>query len=220
MFKLPSIKLINPLILQLHNNPTEYETRLIKAKYKLPEVFDGIVNKYVGSTDAILDIGCGTGVVAKILQKHGHSGKRIAIDLSEQMIKYVLSNKLYDEGYHGTALEMMRKMSNEDQEIDWTISLSVFYYFSPKEMETTLGSLFKICRKGIIVSLDGIPSQFVDSLETTLGKRLELYDHRGWFDTHKLPYGWSTQTVYSGFGWQSSRTGVKIPADLVVLTKT
>lgn len=220
MFKLPSVKYINPLILLLHNNPAEYEARLIKAKYKLPEIFDGVADQYIDPSDSVLDLGCGTGTVAKILRPHGHSAKRIANDISEPMIEYVLSKKLYDEGFCGSSLDLIDKMRIEKQAIDWAVSLSVLYYFSPEEMERLLRSLLEICKRGIIVSLDGIPLQFVDYLEATLRKRLELYDHRGYFDTHKLPTGWSSKVVYSGFGWQSSKTGIEIPAVLVVLTRT
>ncbi|MDP3993337.1 MAG: class I SAM-dependent methyltransferase [bacterium] len=219
MFKLPSVKLVNPLILKLHNNPDEYEERLTKAKYKLPDIFDGIVDRYIDPTDSVLDLGCGTGAVAKVLQAHNHSGNRIANDISGSMIDYVLAEKLYAEGYHGTSLELVEKMKSDNQMIDWAISLSVFYYLPPEEMEKNLQVLYKVSNKGMIISLDGIPPQFADYIEATLGKRLELYDHRGYFESHKIPAGWSAQVVYSGFGWQSSNTGIEIPTDLVVLRK-
>lgn len=220
MPKLPSARFANPLILRLHNNPSEYEERLIKAKYKLPEIFDGIVDQFIDSSDSVLDLGCGTGTVAKILQKHDHSAKRIANDISGSMIEYVLSKKLYNEGFQGSSLDLADRMRLEKWAVDWAVSLSVFYYFSPEEVQIVLQSLFEICNKGMIISLDGIPPQFVDHLEATLGKRLELYDHRGYFDNCQLPSGWSSKVVYSGFGWQSSKTGIEIPAELVVLTRT
>jgi SAM-dependent methyltransferase len=219
MQKLPHADQANPLIIGLHDDPVEYEHRLVEARYALDKVLGTFVGKYITPADTVLDLGCGSGAVAECLLQNKHTGIRIANDISPPMVQAVLEDELYAEGYLGTAEELTAVMKEKRQKVDWAIALSVFYYFSPEEMGRVLQNLYTVCNKGIILSLDGIPDEFTQYVEKVIEQPLPLYDHRHYFETNPPPTDWTLKTHFEGTGWQNSKTGIQVPVSIVVLNR-
>src|SRR5581483_9517708 len=56
--------------------------------------------------ESLLDIACGTGVVARLAEKRGHRGRLVGIDLNASMLGIARSKSTAIEWIEGSALEL------------------------------------------------------------------------------------------------------------------
>jgi SAM-dependent methyltransferase len=215
---------VNQRFVNLHCEPAEYEERLKNADCVFASVLADYAPGLIQADDTILDIGCGTGVVARTLkQTVNHRGRRFASDISPVMIEHVMNEDLYDRAYLGPAF-LAAHMLLDCGDVDWAIALSSLYYMDPDELEDLLNSLYVLCDKGMILTLDGVTPEFWDSpkIVEKAGGSITLYDHRGYFHENPPPdvIGWKAETIYEGIGWTSVSTGLAIECEVVCLLRS
>lgn len=206
-------------VLALHNDPREYCQRLQLAKVNLHQVFEDKAVPFIGAQDTVLDIGSATGVVADILCAHARHGERYANDISANNLRWTMGRGFYARYYHGPADDVCVSMLAEGSRVDWAVLISVTYYFSPERLKRLLNTLGQLCQKGIVVTYDGVPQAMADQWSGSIHQRVAVYDHREGFTCYVPNHHWEGETIWSGDGWQGSRTGIKVPCDMVVMRK-
>lgn len=148
---------------------------------------------YIGPSDNILDLGCGAGMVGRVLVSHNHKGMLYAHDVSEPMLVGD-SSRWYHIGLHGSAEEaidwFLRGVGTTAEiTIDWVIAFGVTCHWTAGDFERILARITVLAARGVIISFDAITVQ-------PNGHQVHQSDHR--FGRFKPPPGWSKETVYSG----------------------
>jgi ubiquinone/menaquinone biosynthesis C-methylase UbiE len=103
-----------------------------------------ILNKYINPTDKILEVGCGTGLILKEVNKR--VSKAIGIDLSENMLEKARERGL--EVYHAEA----SKMPFEDNTFDLVYSYKVLAHI--EAIEKTLQEINRVLKPNGIAVLE------------------------------------------------------------------
>jgi len=204
-------------VLALHNDVPEYEARLVKAGANILHAqFAILAKQFIGGGDQIADIGVGLGTISRILVGNGHYARRIANDISKPYLTYVESQGLYDETWLGTAETFLKKLAADKRKVDWLTLISVTYYFEPKRLAAILMAARKVCRKGVILTIDAIPEELQDRWRNDTDRPLTVYNHRNNWRPHEAGFA-SLERFWSDIGWSSSLTGIEVPVDLIIL---
>jgi ubiquinone/menaquinone biosynthesis C-methylase UbiE len=75
----------------------EYDESVLSFGYNSPAVINGLVGRFIQSTDAkILDAGVGTGIVGKLLSILGYTNL-VGIDLSQGMLEIAHEKQIYQD---------------------------------------------------------------------------------------------------------------------------
>ena len=103
----------------------KFEDSLVrKLEYKIPKILTRIIrNESPVSLGAVLDLGCGTGLVGKELSKYSDYFE--GIDLSKSMLEHAKQKNVYDKLSHYDILEYL---SSEPLDFDYFIAADVFIY--------------------------------------------------------------------------------------------
>ena len=102
-----------------------YEQTLKNINYALPQELENIIGHPEGT---ILELGCGTGLIAEKLKTHQNSF--IGIDISEKMIEKAKAKHIYKELITADILPWLQK---NPPKVDLIIAADVFCYFADLE---------------------------------------------------------------------------------------
>src|SRR3974390_2208525 len=85
--------------------PELYERYLVPA---ITSVWANDLLDRVGPSrgESVLDIACGTGIVARLAAQRGHSGRLVGIDLNTAMLEVARAKSTAIEWIEGSALEL------------------------------------------------------------------------------------------------------------------
>lgn len=106
-----------------------------------------LVKNYLTNTKrikSILDAGCGTGFLAKKLEKHG---KVFAIDISPHAIKFAKRRKIRPK------LASVTKIPFKDNHFDLLVSIDVLYHKRVDDDEKALKEFYRVLKPGGILIL-------------------------------------------------------------------
>ena len=92
-------------------------------KYEAPNKLLGLLNLSFNSRFEILDIGCGTGLMGKLLKPY--ASKIVGVDLSREMLSRAKLTGAYDKLIPEDILEFLNKC---DDKFDLVVSSDVFIY--------------------------------------------------------------------------------------------
>lgn len=104
-----------------------FESHLVKKlAYRTPQLLGDILRGCMGTARdlAILDLGCGTGLMGEVL--HDVGGHLVGVDISPKMIDKTLAKGLYQEAHAEDLLSFMQRSSSE--RFDTVIAADVFVY--------------------------------------------------------------------------------------------
>jgi ubiquinone/menaquinone biosynthesis C-methylase UbiE len=93
--------------------PELYERYLVPAITSIwaNDLLDRIAPK---REESVLDIACGTGVVARLAQQRGHAGRLVGMDLNTAMLAVARANSAAVEWIEGSALDLPFDASSFD----------------------------------------------------------------------------------------------------------
>jgi predicted TPR repeat methyltransferase len=103
-----------------------FENSLVKKlEYKIPKIISNlVVSKHgKGSMGAVLDMGCGTGLLGAELRKD--CTRLTGIDLSKKMLAQARKREIYDSLSH---TEIVQYLSDKELDFDYFVSTDVFIY--------------------------------------------------------------------------------------------
>jgi predicted TPR repeat methyltransferase len=136
-------------------------------KYEAPNRLLGLLNLSINSRFEILDIGCGTGLMGKLLKPY--SSKIIGVDLSREMLVRAESTGAYDKLIAEEILEYLNKCNDK---FDLVVSSDVFIYIG--ELSGIFMTLSRIIKVG---GLFCFSLEKNDSCEFTLSPKTLRYSH-------------------------------------------
>ncbi len=158
------------------------ETLLREWGYRAPAIAADLLAGYVGSQSTILDVGCGTGLTGRELQRVGFETIHGA-DISMRSLKNAASKGAYRSLVRANLLEPLPFL---DSTFDAAICVGVLSYITG---DTLFRELCRVVREGGILLL----SHRTDLItERSFGELLAQFDAEGlWssvFQSTHLPY--------------------------------
>ena len=96
-----------------------------KLEYRMPEIMRGILleGNEGASLGSILDLGCGTGQVGRVIKNHCDYLE--GIDISAKMLEHAQRTNVYDKLIN---VDILSYLSNEPLDFDYFIAADVFIY--------------------------------------------------------------------------------------------
>ena len=113
--------------------------RSCRDAYKL--VLD-IVEKYDLRFNSVLDVGCGTGKLLKLISSDRHISQLYGIDPSENMIKIARKKNINRCQFY---IEPIERISLPDNAIDCVVSTTAFSHFS--NAESAMNQIHRVLKK-------------------------------------------------------------------------
>jgi predicted TPR repeat methyltransferase len=110
-------------------------------KYESPKNLLELLNLSINDKFAILDIGCGTGLMGKLLKPY--ASKIVGVDLSKEMLSRAKLTGTYDELIADDILEFLNKCNDK---FDLVVSADVFIYIG--ELSNIFKDLVEIIKAG------------------------------------------------------------------------
>ena len=119
-----------------------FDKHLIDSlKYEAPNKLLGLLNLSINNKFQILDIGCGTGLMGKLLKPY--ASRIVGVDLSKEMLSRAELTGAYDKLIAEEILEFLNKCNDE---FDLVISSDVFIYIG--ELSNIFRVLSRIIKAG------------------------------------------------------------------------
>ena len=127
---------------------TSYDADLSSWAYQAPEVVAGTVLGRVSTTGAVLDVGCGTGLVGRELRSRGFEGRLIGLDLSQASLDIARRSAAYDTLERA---DLQQPLPLEDDSVDAVVCVGVMTYLP--EVESVWREFARVARQtGIVVA--------------------------------------------------------------------
>jgi len=150
------------------NYADSFDQHLINTlKYEAPNKLLGLLNLSINNKFEILDIGCGTGLMGKLLKPY--ASRIVGVDLSKEMLARAELTGAYDKL---VAEEISEFLNNCNDEFDLVISSDVFIYIG--ELSNIFISLSRLIKAGGLFCFSLEKS---DSSEFVLSPRTLRYSH-------------------------------------------
>jgi D-alanine-D-alanine ligase-like ATP-grasp enzyme/ubiquinone/menaquinone biosynthesis C-methylase UbiE len=205
--KMKSIKLS-----KTYDNFAESYDSQVSIHSNIPKLLNDIFKIY-NYNGTILDLGCGTGIVGKTLNKCGHSIYITGVDISPKMME----KTNYDENYVGEIQNIPEKL--EGRYFDHIICISVLHFLNNTVFEVMLMKMFKMATKSITISVENIPSKYNETL-IKLGHEC-VYSHNNInvFDNVIVPRDWKLTYAERKFMWHSPATEDDIFGKLIIFQR-
>jgi predicted TPR repeat methyltransferase len=145
-----------------------FDKHLIDAlKYETPKNLLELLNPSINDKFAILDIGCGTGLMGKLLKPY--ASKIVGVDLSKEMLSKAELTGVYDELIADDILEFVSKCNDK---FDLVVSADVFIYIG--ELSNVFMDLAEIIKAG---GLFCFSVEKHESINFALSPRTLRYSH-------------------------------------------
>jgi predicted TPR repeat methyltransferase len=145
-----------------------FDKHLIDAlKYETPKNLLELLNPSINDKFAILDIGCGTGLMGRLLKPY--ASKIVGVDLSKEMLSKAELTGVYDELIADDILEFVNKCNDK---FDLVVSADVFIYIG--ELSNVFMDLAEIIKAG---GLFCFSVEKHESINFALSPRTLRYSH-------------------------------------------
>ncbi len=127
---------------------TSYDADLSSWAYQAPAVVAGTVLGRVPRTGAVLDVGCGTGLVGRELRARGFEGRLIGLDLSQASLDIARESGGYDSLERA---DLQQPLALEDDSVDAVVCVGVMTYLP--DVEAVWREFARLARpSGIVVA--------------------------------------------------------------------
>lgn len=150
----------NNAVARYHCNPSAYaEWRSwYEEEYGVPSpevsCFRTFAPQLIQPNHTVLDLGAGAGIVGQTLKTLGHTGRRIANDIAPEMVGYSHDCGFYDDGYSCDCVQVVAELERRQEQVDWGVALLLLGYLSPSHTARLVRALYRVCRVGLIFSVE------------------------------------------------------------------
>ncbi|CAF3572513.1 unnamed protein product [Rotaria sp. Silwood1] len=173
------------------------------------KMFKEICKEYDYSGD-ILDLGCGTGLLAKIILDCGHSSNFTGVDLSHKMTE---QTTLYSKIYIGPMENIIYNI--DDRKFDHIISYGCLLFLNNAVFKETLSRMFEIAKRSITITVEEIPDEYNEILIKKGHETIYSYNNKCVIDGFDVPDQWVLAYSKRGHMWSSPLTGVDIYGSVI-----
>ncbi|XP_037049744.1 uncharacterized protein LOC119084028 [Bradysia coprophila] len=151
---------------------------------------------------AVLDLGCGTGLVGKIIKKK-YDAKLVGIDLSSEMVKLTDNyEKLHVGLMENIVVELKAKSFNH------IVSAGALAFIDQKSFVNLFARMFSLATDSITVIIDEMNEQFLSDCAARYS--VLLFNHAHTVNTFPIPRGWNLVYNKRELLWESPRIGTNI----------
>ena len=123
-----------------------YDDDLASWSYQAPEVVTETVMSRHPEAGAVLDVGCGTGLVGRALRARGFAGKLLGLDISQASLDVAQQGGAYDSVERA---DLQQRLPVEDGAVDAVVCVGVMTYLP--EVEAVWRELARVTRSGGLV---------------------------------------------------------------------
>ena len=123
-----------------------YERDLTEWSYQAPAVVASIVMTEHPDAQAVLDVGCGTGLVGAALRARGFAGRLLGLDVSEASLEIARQGGAYDSV---APADLQQRLAVEDDSVDAVVCVGVMTYLP--EVEAVWREFARVVRPGGLV---------------------------------------------------------------------
>jgi predicted TPR repeat methyltransferase len=125
---------------------TAYDDDLAAWGYRAPTVVtDTVLARHPDAT-SVLDVGCGTGLVGRLLRDRGFSGVIRGLDISQASLDPARDGGAYDSVEQA---DLQQRLPLEDDSVDAVVCVGVMTYLP--EVEAVWRELARVARPGGVV---------------------------------------------------------------------
>ena len=150
------------------NYANSFDKHLIDTlKYETPKNLLELLNPSINDKFAILDLGCGTGLMGKLLKPY--ASKIVGVDLSKEMLSKAELTDTYDKLIEVDILEFLNKCNDK---FDLVVSADVFIYIG--ELSGIFMGLADVLKAG---GLFCFSVEKNDSIKFSLSPKTLRYSH-------------------------------------------
>ncbi|KAK6334721.1 hypothetical protein TWF718_010168 [Orbilia javanica] len=199
--------------------------RNFEASRKVGHEYDGVAPKYDAVTAGIyhdgvknivgkykfdglvLDVACGTGLVARYHGNPRDRSRYVGIDVSLQMRTECTRNGLYSNVLVGP---MQRILITYKDPVDHIICLGAFHYLESNELSLVLSRMFQLAELSVTFTIDEIPDSYRESQSKRGREYMVGFNHLDEVERYGTPVGWKLVDRWRYLGWTSPTTGDEV----------
>ncbi|RVD83496.1 uncharacterized protein DFL_007883 [Arthrobotrys flagrans] len=159
--------------------------------------FDGIV----------LDVACGTGLVARLHGNPHNLSRFIGMELSSQMRTECVRHGLYSTVLVGP---MQRLLITYKDPVDHIICMGAFHFLDTNELSLVLSRAFQLARRSVTFTIDEIPNSYKKAQSTRGREYMAGFNHLDEVERYGTPVGWKLADRWRYLGWASPTTGDEV----------
>lgn len=161
--------------------------------------YTDLVMKYVTSADSILDVGCGEGYIATVLQRKFPKAKVVGCDLSlESLIVASHISKLNDAPAQFDYCDIAGAVPYTDKSFDTVISTATLMMMPERDALNAFNNMKRLAKKQIILAELHIPN--FGEKETNYNGVFGRYGR----DYRKFLFGLNITNIEPIVGWPGS----------------
>jgi len=125
-----------------------YDADLASWSYQAPAVVADIVVSRDPQAGAVLDVGCGTGLVGRALRARGFGGRALGIDISQASLEIARQGGAYDSVEQA---DLQQRLPLADDSVDASVCVGVMTYLP--EVEAVWREFARVVRpEGLVVA--------------------------------------------------------------------
>ncbi|KAI1932871.1 hypothetical protein LOZ58_001813 [Ophidiomyces ophidiicola] len=161
----------------------------------------------------VLDLGCGTGVVGKLLsekwtsQGSDHFNRLYGVDISAGMLEKCHKGGWYRALYLEPIQSAITKIVGG---VDHIVAMSMLHHLTPEDVTFVLVRCFQLAKKTITFTIDEIPDEYNEALLKRGLPHMHSNDHIKNVKSLGEPMGWRLSYLRRQLGWKSPATGVQV----------
>ncbi|KAK6354353.1 hypothetical protein TWF730_008761 [Orbilia blumenaviensis] len=159
--------------------------------------FDGLV----------LDIGCGTGLLARIHGNPQNLSRFIGMDVSLEMKTECLRHGQYECVFVGP---MQRLLVAYADPADHIVCFGALHYLDVNELSMVLSRAFQLARLSVTFTIDEIPDSYKEAQSLRGSGYMAGSNHLSEIESYGTPVGWRKVDRSRNMGWVSPTTGVEV----------
>lgn len=176
-----------------HDAIAEYKVQVYSSWIDMSKSFD------FGGT--VLDLGCGTGCIGRILQK-SHNAQLTGVDISVEMAKQATTyDKVYVDLLENVILDL-------NSTFDHIVSCGAFMYCCKPTFELVLSKMFTVATQSITFCVEDLNDKYILTISKNFN--CSVYNHLDTIRNFHIPSKWiEVHNKYQIF-WKSPRTGTDV----------
>ena len=145
--------------------PTAYDHYILKTLPYVQEFYQqtiSMIRQYGRETGKLLDLGCGTGMLEKLLREAFPELAIVAVDPSEDMLKEAEEKQVPEVEYRlGTSQEL-----SDIEEYDVITAIMSHHLMQPEERKDVISKIYRALKKeGVFISFENVLPEEDDYLK-------------------------------------------------------
>jgi cyclopropane fatty-acyl-phospholipid synthase-like methyltransferase len=168
------------------------------------EIVSDPENEYAGT---ILDLGCGTGAVGKLIREKYPSARLTGVDISPEMV--VNAQETYQTIHLGLMENVIMDTEKLGGSFNHVVALAVFQFINREHFALILNRAFELATNSVTLTVEDMPEKYAQGL-LKINPTFVMFDHVDYIEDFVPPKGWCLAGKRRDLLWTSIITGIKV----------